>query len=55
MSGRPILANDPHLGSMIPNVFYSFEAVLLNDDNSTKSRKFGVMPDGLPTVSIGVS
>ena len=28
--GRPILANDPHVGTLIPNMFWLFEAVLLN-------------------------
>lgn len=36
-------------------MFYYFEAVLLTENNEIKSRKFGAMPDGIPTVSIGVS
>lgn len=54
-TGRPILSNDPHVGSLIPNLFYYFEVVILTEDNKIRSRKFGVMPDGLPTVSIGIS
>lgn len=53
--GKPILASDPHLASLIPTIFYCFEAVLLNDNNEVLNRKFGVAPDGLPTISIGVS
>jgi hypothetical protein len=29
--------------------------VILNDDNEVIDRKFGVCPDGFPTLSIGVS
>ena len=54
-NGRNILANDPHLGSLIPNIFYYFEAVMLDDNNEIRSRKFGLMPEGFPTVSIGLS
>ena len=54
-SGRPILANDPHVASLIPSLFYHFEAVRLNKDNEIISRKFGAMPDGVPSVSIGIS
>ena len=54
-SGKPLLASDPHLASMIPSIFYAFELVLLDENNQIADRKFGVGPDGLPTVSIGVS
>lgn len=49
------MANDPHVGTILPNMFYLFEIVLLAQDNTIKSRKFGVMPDGVPTLSLGIS
>jgi penicillin amidase len=54
-NGKGILASDPHLGSVIPTLFYCHESVLLTEDNKIKSRKFGAMPDGFPTMSIGIS
>jgi penicillin G amidase len=54
-NGRPILANDPHVVSLIPNFFYHFEIVRLSEDNQIISRKFGVMADGIPSLSIGVT
>ena len=53
-SGKPILANDPHLASLIPSLFYCHEIVLLDENNNIKNRKFGAMADGIPSVSMGV-
>ena len=35
--------------------FYHFEIIKLTEENKVKSRKFGAMIDGLPSVSMGVS
>jgi acyl-homoserine lactone acylase PvdQ len=32
-SGRPLLANDPHLGLLIPSLFYMAEFSLVNEKN----------------------
>lgn len=40
---------------MIPNLFYHFEIVRLTENKKVRSRKFGVMPSGIPTLSIGVT
>lgn len=32
-SGKPILANDPHLGLIIPALFYLAEINIVNDKN----------------------
>jgi penicillin amidase len=53
-NGRPLLANDPHLASLIPSLFYCLEVVLLGENNQIVNKKFGVMADGIPSVSIGV-
>jgi penicillin amidase len=53
-NGKPILANDPHLASLIPSLFYCYEFVLLDEHNNVKNRKFGVMADGIPSISIGI-
>ena len=55
-SGRPLLANDPHLGLLIPSLFYMFELSIM-EENSTNFDKqaFGVMVDGLPAMSIGIN
>lgn len=53
-NGRPLLANDPHLASLIPSLFYCHQIILLDENNQIKNRKFGVMPDGIPSVSIGI-
>jgi acyl-homoserine lactone acylase PvdQ len=36
-------------------LFYHFEVIRISEDNQTISRKFGVMVDGIPSVSVGVS
>ena len=43
------------MASLIPNLFYYFEIVRLGSDNEIVSRKFGALPDGIPTLSIGIT
>ncbi len=52
-NGKPILANDPHLGLLIPSIFYMIEIQLLDNDNNTKQWTFGAMVDGMPAISLG--
>jgi len=40
---------------MIPSLFYAVELVLLDDNNKVKNRKFGVIPDGVTSIPIGVN
>lgn len=46
-SGQPLLANDPHLGSRIPSVWYLAE---LQGDNL---HVIGATLPGLPGIAIG--
>ena len=39
----------------MPTIFYGVELVLLTEDNKVKNRKFGVIPDGVTSLSIGLS
>lgn len=48
-SGKPLMANDPHLGVSIPNVWY------LNHLNVSGQSVFGVNSVGYPTSAIGRS
>ena len=49
MSGKPMLANDPHLPQSIPSIWY--EAVLVTPDGFTT----GAMAAGALTISIGTN
>jgi len=49
------MANDPHVGSLIPSLFYVVELVLLHDNNTVRHRVLGAMPDGMPTFPLGVT
>lgn len=53
--GKPILANDPHLANMIPSLFYMIEMILVDENNNTKNQGFGLMVDGVPSLSIGIN
>ncbi|MDR3417070.1 MAG: penicillin acylase family protein [Nevskia sp.] len=48
-SGAPLLANDPHLGQMLPNFW------ILAGLHSPSYRMVGLMPPGLPFVGVGAS
>ena len=54
-SGKPLLANDPHLGSTSPPAFYVMELGLLNEDKTVKNQVFGVSMSGVPAISIGLN
>ena len=54
-SGKPIIANDPHLVNMIPSLFYALEVMVVDEEDQVQHRTFGVMVDGLPSFSVGVS
>lgn len=49
------MANDPHLTSFVPSMMYAIEIVLLDQNNQAKIQTFGLMADGLPSISIGVN
>jgi penicillin amidase len=53
--GKPLLANDPHLGLLIPSLFYFVEFNLLDKNNDVNLTAFGAKPDGFPSLSIGVN
>jgi penicillin G amidase len=50
-SGKPILANDPHLETMIPSMWYQAEFVW-NHNNKLKQAMGATLP-GLPFIMIG--
>ena len=54
-SGKPILANDPHLALLIPSLFYLAELIVVDENNEVKHQAFGALVDGMPFVSAGVS
>ena len=55
-NGKPLLANDPHLGLLLPSLFYMYEVSLLKKGTKDiQSQAFGVMMDGLPAMSIGIN
>lgn len=54
-NGRPLLANDPHLGSLAPPAFYAAELGLLDENNNVKIQTFGVSMSGVPAISIGIN
>ena len=46
---------DPHLVNMIPSLFYALEVMVVDEEDQVQHRTFGVMVDGLPSFSVGVS
>lgn len=54
-NGRPLLANDPHLGSLAPPAFYAAEVALLDENDNVKIQTFGVSMSGVPSISIGIN
>lgn len=50
-TGKPLLANDPHLETMIPSVWY--QAELIWNENGKKQQIKGATMPGLPFVMIG--
>lgn len=54
-NGRPMLANDPHLGIIIPSLFYFAEISIVNETGDCTFTTFGAKADGLPALSIGMS
>jgi penicillin amidase len=55
VKGKPILANDPHLGLLIPSLFYLMEINLLDENNEVNLTCFGAKSDGVPSISIGLN
>lgn len=53
--GKPLLANDPHLGLFIPSLFYFTQFNLLDENNEVSLRAFGARADGFPSLQIGVN
>lgn len=53
--GKPILANDPHLGLLIPSLFYLAEINILDENDELKLTAFGAKADGFPAISIGLN
>ena len=53
--GKPIIANDPHLNNIIPSLFYMMEVILVDDNNNTINQAFGVMVNGVPSITLGVN
>ena len=54
-NGRPLLANDPHLGLLIPSLFYMAEISLVDENNEAILTAFGSKADGMPALSIGIN
>ena len=54
-NGRPLLANDPHLGSLSPPAFYAYEVGLFDKDDNSEIQTFGVSMSGVPAISIGIN
>lgn len=54
-NGRPLLSNDPHLGLLIPSLFYMSEINLVNEQNEVTLSAFGAKADGCPALSIGLN
>lgn len=50
-SGKPLLANDPHLGLSTPSIWHEVHLVL--DTGTEKRHSFGVMFPGAPGIIIG--
>lgn len=54
-TGKPILANDPHLGLMIPALFYPVELILTDTQGNILKQAFGAKNDGMPGMGLGVN
>ena len=52
-SGRPIIANDPHLSLNIPSTFYEWHLVVENDPTNGPMNVSGVGFPGAPAVILG--
>jgi penicillin amidase len=52
-SGRPIIANDPHLSLNIPSTFYEWHLVVENDPHNGPMNVSGVGFPGAPAVILG--
>lgn len=53
-SGKPLLANDPHLETLIPSIWYQAELVWKHDDGE-RHQVIGATLPGLPYMMIGRS
>jgi penicillin amidase len=54
-NGKPLLANDPHLGLSIPSLFYMAEINLLDENDNLNLTTFGAKAEGIPSFSIGLN
>lgn len=55
-TGKPLLANDPHLETIIPSIWYQAELVVTGkegDSSDKKAKSMGATLPGLPFVMIG--
>jgi acyl-homoserine lactone acylase PvdQ len=54
-TGRPIMANDPHVGLAIPSIFHPVEMIEIDHNDNIITQAFGAGSDGVPGISIGKS